>query len=65
MLGLSKRLKRLLRGEIGNTRLEYAMLIALFALAVFILSPSVKNSVLRVFTNTSSALSDGGELHPN
>ena len=36
---------------------EYVMLIVLVALADFLLSPNIKDAVLKVFQNTSSALS--------
>jgi len=42
--------------ETGQTMVEYVMLIVLVALAVFILSPNIKDAILQVFSNTSSAL---------
>ncbi len=42
--------------EKGQTMVEYVMLIVLVALAVFILSPNIKDAILKVFSNTSSAL---------
>jgi len=35
---------------------EYVMLLVLIALAVFILAPNVRDSILKVFQNTSSAI---------
>lgn len=40
----------------GQTMVEYVMLIVLVALAVFILTPNIKDAILKVFQNTSSAL---------
>ena len=40
----------------GQTMVEYVMLIVLVALTVFLLTPNIKNAVLTVFSNTSSAL---------
>ncbi len=45
-----------LRDESGQTMVEYVMLIVLVALAVFILTPNIKDAILKVFQNTSSAL---------
>ncbi len=42
--------------ESGQTMVEYVMLIVLVALAVFILTPNIKDAILQVFQNTSSAL---------
>jgi len=53
---LSERLRSLTRDEKGQTMVEYVMLIVLVALAVFILSPNIKDAILKVFENTSSAL---------
>ncbi len=51
-------LKRLFdqEDEAGQTMVEYVMLIVLVALAVFLLTPNIKNAILTVFSNTSSAL---------
>ncbi len=48
--------RRLLKEESGQTMVEYVMLIVLVALAVFILTPNIKDAILKVFQNTSSAL---------
>ena len=50
------KLKARLAAEEGQTMVEYVMLIVLVALAVFILSPNIKDAILQVFKNTSSAL---------
>ena len=64
MLALYTRLTSALKGlveksnndETGQTMVEYVMLIVLIALAVFILTPNIKDAILKVFQNTSSAL---------
>ena len=59
MLALYKKyldLKSRFENEEGQTMVEYVMLIVLVALAVFILSPNIKDAILKVFSNTSSAL---------
>ena len=48
--------KALLKGEAGQTMVEYVMMIVLVALAVFLLSPNIKSAIIQVFSNTSSAL---------
>jgi len=53
---LNSLLGKLNRDEEGQTMVEYVMLIVLVALAVFILSPNIKDAILKVFQNTSSAL---------
>jgi len=54
---LERVLKRITGNEEGQTMVEYVMLIVLVALAVFLLTPNIKDAVLKVFSNTSSALS--------
>jgi len=49
-------LKRCLEDIEGQTMVEYVMLIALVALAAFILAPNIKDAILNVFANTSSVL---------
>jgi len=56
MSASSNRLKQLMNDENGQTMVEYVMLIVLVALAVFILSPNIKDAIIKVFENTSSAL---------
>ncbi len=56
MLALCGKAKTLLKDEAGQTMVEYVMLIVLVALAVFILTPNIKDAILKVFQNTSSAL---------
>ena len=48
--------RRFLKDDAGQTMVEYVMLIVLVALAVFILTPNIKDAILKVFQNTSSAL---------
>jgi len=45
-----------IRDAAGQTMVEYVMLIVLVALAVFLLTPNIKSAILKVFSNTSSAL---------
>jgi len=56
MLALYGKTKTFLKDEAGQTMVEYVMLIVLVALAVFILTPNIKDAILKVFQNTSSAL---------
>ncbi len=56
MLTLCGKAKTFLKDEAGQTMVEYVMLIVLVALAVFILTPNIKDAILKVFQNTSSAL---------
>jgi len=53
---LRAQLDRWTRDEDGQTMVEYVMLIVLVALAVFLLSPNLKDGVIKVFQNTSSAV---------
>ncbi len=53
---LRSKFKRFSEDETGQTMVEYVMLIVLVALAVFILSPNIKDAIIKVFQNTSSAL---------
>ena len=46
----------MLKDEKGQTMVEYVMLIVLVALAVFLLTPNIKSAIIKVFSNTSSAL---------
>jgi Flp pilus assembly pilin Flp len=54
---LRSRLATLSADEEGQTMVEYVMLIVLVALAVFLATPNIKSAILKVFENTSSALS--------
>ena len=56
MVALYNKFKELTQDEAGQTMVEYVMLIVLVALAVFILSPNIKDAIIKVFQNTSSAL---------
>ena len=42
--------------ENGQTMVEYVMLIVLVALALFLMSPNIVDAIMKVFSNTSSAL---------
>lgn len=52
-------LTRFFVNDEGQTTFEYVMLLVLFAVAAFITSPSMTDSVQGVFTGTSSMLEDG------
>ncbi len=56
MIALYNKFNKLAQDETGQTMVEYVMLIVLVALAVFILSPNIKDAIINVFQNTSSAL---------
>jgi Flp pilus assembly pilin Flp len=45
-----------LKAEEGQTIVEYVLLIVLVALAVFFASPTITNSIMGVFSRTSSVL---------
>ena len=49
-------ISKLVKDRDGQTMVEYVMLIVLVALAVFLLSPNIKDAITKVFQNTSSAL---------
>ncbi len=53
---LKTRTDLLLKGEEGQTIVEYVLLIVLVALAVFVATPSITSAILGVFNATSSAL---------
>lgn len=53
-------LGRKLKRADGQTIVEYALLIALIALAILVLSPTLTSSIKTVFSNTSSALGGSG-----
>ena len=54
---VKSQIERLTGDEKGQTMVEYVMLIVLVALAVFLATPNIKSAILKVFENTSSALS--------
>ena len=56
LTALRSKFKGFSEDETGQTMVEYVMMIVLVALAVFILSPNIKDAILQVFSNTSSAL---------
>ncbi len=56
MAGRTLRRCSALWDESGQTMVEYVMLLVLVALAAFILSPNIRDGILAVFRNTSSAL---------
>ncbi len=56
MVALYEKAKARLKDEIGQTMVEYVMMIVLVALAVFLMTPNIKSAIIQVFSNTSSAL---------
>jgi len=52
----AEHMKKLLRNTDGQTMVEYALLIVLVALAVFVMTPSVTSGISMVFSESSSAL---------
>ncbi len=50
------RFKDFLRDESAPTAVEYAIMLALIALAVAIASPNIRQAVVTVFTDTSAQL---------
>ena len=56
LTALRSKFKGFSEDETGQTMVEYVMMIVLVALAVFILSPNIKDAIMKVFSNTSSAL---------
>lgn len=56
MIAMYNKFREMMKDETGQTMVEYVMLIVLVALAVFILTPNIKDAILKVFQNTSSAL---------
>jgi len=49
-------LKRFLKEEEGPTAVEYAIMLALVALAIALGTPNIKSAVLSVFNATATAL---------
>jgi len=58
-IGTVHKTEKLLRSETGTTMAEYVMLIVLVCLSVFMLAPNTKSAIVKVFSNTSSALTTG------
>ena len=52
------RLKDFLRDESAPTAVEYAIMLALIALAIAIASPNIRQAVVTVFTDTSAQLTN-------
>jgi Flp pilus assembly pilin Flp len=55
-LSLNRELAHASRNETGQTIVEYALIIVLFALALLIASPSLAGAVAKVFADTSSLM---------
>jgi Flp pilus assembly pilin Flp len=49
-------LKRFLKEEAGPTAVEYAIMLALVALAVAIAQPNIRTAVINIFDQTAQAL---------
>ncbi len=49
-------LKRFLKEEKGPTAVEYAIMLALVALAIAAGTPGIRDAVLTIFTDTATAL---------
>jgi len=49
-------LKHFLKDEQGPTAVEYAIMLALVALAIALANPDIRSAVLGIFTATSQAL---------
>ena len=49
-------LKRFLRQEEGPTAVEYAIMLALVALAIALATPNIRSAVIAIFDATANAL---------
>ncbi len=49
-------LKRFLREEEGPTAVEYAIMLALVALAIALATPNIRSAVIGIFDATANAL---------
>jgi len=56
MKSLIVRFKNRKKSQAGVTVVEYAIMLALIAIAVAATSPTIKNAVLNVFSNASSVM---------
>jgi pilus assembly protein Flp/PilA len=54
---LWNRIKTNLREEEGQTGVEYALLLALIALAIILANPNLRSVISSIFSNISSGLS--------
>jgi Flp pilus assembly pilin Flp len=53
---LLSRIKTRITDETGQTAVEYALLLALIALAIIAVNPTIRSSITRVFSQISSGL---------
>lgn len=53
-------LKRFLKEEQGPTAVEYAIMLALVALAIALATPGIRDAVIAIFNATASALTAMG-----
>jgi pilus assembly protein Flp/PilA len=49
-------LKRFVKEEDGPTAVEYAIMLALVALAIALATPNIRDAVITIFNNTATAL---------
>jgi Flp pilus assembly pilin Flp len=49
-------LKRFLKEEAGPTAVEYAIMLALVALAIALAQPNIRAAVIQIFNDTANAL---------
>ena len=49
-------LKRFLKDERGPTAVEYAIMLALVALAIALAQPNIRDAIITIFNNTATAL---------
>jgi pilus assembly protein Flp/PilA len=59
MLTLWNRIKTGMREEAGQTAVEYTLLLALIALAIIVVSPTIRTNITAIFTSISSGLASG------
>jgi Flp pilus assembly pilin Flp len=55
MIGI---LKRFLKEEKGPTAVEYAIMLALVALAIALATPGIRQAVINIFNQTATALNN-------
>lgn len=51
-----KQIKRFFDDESGPTAVEYAIMLALVALAIALAQPNIRDAVINIFNSTSTAL---------
>ena len=53
---MTAQLKRFLKEEAGPTAVEYAIMLALVALAIAVAQPNIRAAVIQIFNDTATAL---------